>query len=152
MGYHMNNASQFSWTRLEGIGLIITALGITLLSQLPPTYFAFMVLNFDFDIYFLAMIGTILGSTIIITSVACSLTEDWDDTQLPSLRTTVNLSLTVTIIFLFGFFIFFILQSNFPAEIQNLDSSQRYLSAYTTGLTLLAIITIAFYKLRPYFS
>lgn len=152
MGYHMNNASQFSWTRLEGIGLIITALGITLLSQLPPTYFAFMVLNFDFDIYFLAMIGTILGSTIIITSVACSLTEDWDDTQLPSLRTTVNLSLTVTIIFLFGFFIFFILQSNFPAEIQNLDSSQRYLSAYATGLTLLAIITIAFYKLRPYFS
>jgi hypothetical protein len=152
MGYHMNNASQFSWTRLEGIGLIITALGITLLSQLPPTYFAFMVLNFDFDIYFLAMIGTILGSTIIITSVACSLTEDWDDTQLPSLRTTVNLSLTVTIIFLFGFFIFFILQSNFPAEIQNLDSSQRYLSAYATGLTLLAIITIAFYKLRSYFS
>lgn len=148
----MNNASQFSWTRLEGIGLIITALGITLLSQLPPTYFAFMVLNFDFDIYFLAMIGTILGSTIIITSVACSLTEDWDDTQLPSLRTTVNLSLTVTIIFLFGFFIFFILQSNFPAEIQNLDSSQRYLSAYATGLTLLAIITIAFYKLRAYFS
>ena len=152
MGYHMNNASQFSWTRLEGIGLIITALGITLLSQLPPTYFAIMVLNFDFDIYFLAMIGTILGSTIIITSVACSLTEDWDDTQLPSLRTTVNLSLTVTIIFLFGFFIFFILQSNFPAEIQNLDSSQRYLSAYATGLTLLAIITIAFYKLRSYFS
>jgi len=152
MGYHMNNASQFSWTRLEGIGLIITALGITLLSQLPPTYFAFMVLNFDFDIYFLAMIGTILGSTIIITSIACSLTEDWDETQLPSLRTTVNLSLTVTIIFLFGFFIFFILQSNFPAEIQNLDSSQRYLSAYATGLTLVAIITIAFYKLRAYFS
>jgi len=152
MGYHMNNASQFSWTRLEGIGLIITALGITLLSQLPPTYFAFMVLNFDFDIYFLAMIGTILGSTIIITSIACSLTEDWDDTQLPSLRTTVNLSLTVTIIFLFGFFIFFILQSNFPAEIQNLDSNQRYLSAYATGLTLLAIITIAFYKLRAYLS
>ncbi|MHA1513164.1 MAG: hypothetical protein ACTSRJ_03785 [Candidatus Hodarchaeales archaeon] len=148
----MNNASQFSWTRLEGIGLIITALGITLLSQLPPTYFAFMVLNFDFDIYFLAMIGTILGSTIIITSIACSLTEDWDDTQLPSLRTTVNLSLTVTIIFLFGFFIFFILQSNFPAEIQNLDSNQRYLSAYATGLTLLAIITIAFYKLRAYLS
>ncbi|MHA1237302.1 MAG: hypothetical protein ACTSR4_00140 [Candidatus Hodarchaeales archaeon] len=148
----MNNASQFSWTRLEGIGLIITALGITLLSQLPPTYFAFMVLNFDFDIYFLAMIGTILGSTIIITSIACSLTEDWDETQLPSLRTTVNLSLTVTIIFLFGFFIFFILQSNFPAEIQNLDSSQRYLSAYATGLTLVAIITIAFYKLRAYFS
>ncbi len=148
----MSNTSNFSWTRLEGIGLIFTALGITLLSQLPPTYFAFMVLNFDFDIYFLAMIGTIIGSTIIITSIACSLTEDWDETHLPSLRTTVNFSLTVTTIFLFGFFIFFIMQSNFPAEIQNLDSSQRYLSAYATGLTLLAIITIAFYKLRSYFS
>lgn len=152
MGYHMSNTAQFSWTRLEGIGLIITALGITLLSQLPPTYFAFMVLNFDFDIYFLAMIGTILGSTIIITSIACSLTEDWDETRLPSLRTTVNLSLAVTILFLFGFFIFFIMQSNFPVEFQNLDSNQRYLSAYATGLTLVAIITTAFYKLRAYFS
>ena len=152
MGYHMSNISQFSWTRLEGIGLIITALGITLLSQLPPTYFALMLLNFDFDIHFLAMIGTIIGSTIIITSIACSLTEDWDESRLPSLRTTVNASLITSLIFLFGFFVFFILQANFPEEIQNLDSSQRYLSAYGTGLTLIAIITIAFYKLRAYFS
>ena len=148
----MSNISQFSWTRLEGIGLIITALGITLLSQLPPTYFAFMLLDFDFDVHFLAMIGTILGTTIIITSIACSLTEDWDESRLPSLKTTINASLTVTLIFLVGFFIFFIMQSNFPAEFQNLDSSQRYLSAYVTGLTLVAIITTAFYKLRAYFS
>jgi len=152
MGYHMSNISQFSWTRLEGIGLIITALGITLLSQLPPTYFAFMLLNFDFDVHFLAMIGTILGSTIIIASIACSLTEDWDESRLPSLKTTINASLAVTLIFLIGFFFFFIMQSNFPEEIQNLDPNQRYLSAYTTGLTLVAIITFSFYKLRAYFS
>ncbi len=152
MGYHMSNISQFSWTRLEGIGLIITALGITLLSQLPTTYFAFKLLNFDFDIQFLAMIGSIIGSTIIITSIACSLTEDWDESRLPSLRTTVTASGIVSLIFLFGFFIFFMLQSNFPEEIQNLDSSQRYLSAYGTGLFLIAVITIAFYKLRAYFS
>ncbi len=148
----MSDISNFSWTRLEGIGLILTAIGIALLSHFPPTYFAFMLLNFDFDIHFLAMIGTIIGSTIIIVSIACSLTEDWDKSRLPSLRSTVNASLIVTVIFLFGFFSFFILQPNFPLEIRNLDSNQRYLSAYATGLTLVSIITIAFYKLRSYFS
>jgi len=91
MGYYMSNISNFSWTRLEGIGLIITAVGITLLSQLPPTYFAFMLLNFDFDIHYLAMIGTIIGSTIFIVSISCSLTEDWDNSRLPSLRSTVKI-------------------------------------------------------------
>ncbi len=148
----MSNFSNFSWTRLEGIGLIITALGITLLMQLPPTYFAFMLLTFNFDIHFLSMIGTIIGSSIIITSIACSLTEDWDDSRIPSLRTTINASLIVTLIFIFGFFIFFILQPSFPLEIRELDANQRYLSAYATGLILVAITTAAFYKLRAYFS
>jgi len=151
MGYHMSNITQFSWTRLEGIGLIITALGIALLSQLPPTYFAFMQLNFDFDIHFLTMIGIIIGATIIITSITCSLTEDWDESHVPSLRTITTTSLIVALIFLFGFFIFFIFQSNFPEEISDLNSNQRYLSAYTAGLTLVAIISLAFYKLRAYF-
>ena len=152
MGYYMSNISNFSRTRLEGIGLIITAVGITLLSQLPPTYFAFMLLNFDFDIHYLAMIGTIIGSTIFIVSISCSLTEDWDNSRLPSLRSTVNASLIVALIFLFGFFIFFILQPSFPLEIRDLDSNQRYLTAYAIGLTLVGLITIAFYKFRSYFS
>ncbi len=152
MGYYMSNISNFSWTRLEGIGLIITAVGITLLSQLPPTYFAFMLLNFDFDIHYLAMVGTIIGSTIIIVSISCSLTEDWDNSRLPSLRSTVNASLIVALIFLIGFFIFFILQPSFPLEIRDLDSNQRYLTAYVTGLMLVGLITIAFYKFRSYFS
>ena len=104
MGYHMSNISNFSWTRFEGIGLIITALGISLLSQLPPTYFAFMLLNYDFDIHFIAMIGTIIGSSIIIASIACSLTEDWDESRIPSLRSIVNTSLILVLIFLFGYF------------------------------------------------
>ena len=152
MGYYMSNITKFSWTRLEGIGLIVTAMGIVLLSQLPPTYFAFMLLNFDFDIHFIAMIGTILGTTIIITSISCSLTEDWDNTSFPSLRSTVNTTLILTFIFLFGFFIFFVLQPSFPAEFRELDSNQRYLSAYATGLTLVSIITFVIYKFKSYFS
>ena len=152
MGYHMSNISQFSWTRLEGIGLIVSALCITLLSQLPTTYFAFMLLNFDFDIHFLAMIGTIFGTTIIIASISCSLTEDWDVSRYPSLRATINTTILVIFIFLAGFLVFFILKPNFPSEFQQLDPSQRYFSAYATGLALVAAITIAFYKLRSYFS
>ena len=148
----MSNISNFSWTRIEGIGLIITALGISLLSQLPPTYFAFMLLNYDFEVHFIAMIGTILGSCIFITSIACSLTEDWDESHIPSLRSTVNISLILVMIFLFGFFIFFIIQPSFPLELRVLDSNQRYLAAYATGLILVGIIAFAFYKLKSYFS
>ena len=152
MGYHMSNISNFSWTRTEGIGLIFTALGISLLSQLPPTYFAFMLLNFDFEIQYIAMIGTIFGSCIIVTSIACSLTEDWDKSRIPTLRSTVNTSLFLALIFLFGFFTFFIIQPSFPPELRELDSSQRYLSAYATGLILVSVITFAFYRLKSYFS
>ena len=148
----MSTISKFSWTRLEGLGIILTALGIALLSQLPPTYFAFMLLNYNFDLYSLAMIGTILGTTIVITTIACSLTEDWDEERFPSLRNTINTTLIIVTIFLFGFFLFFILQPNFPVELRELDPNQRYLSAYTTGLTLVFALTIAFYKLRNYFK
>jgi hypothetical protein len=44
------------------------------------------------------------------------------------------------------------LQPSFPPEIRDLDSNQRYLTAYTAGLSLVGLISLAFYKFRSYFS
>ncbi|PWI48405.1 hypothetical protein CEE45_06645 [Candidatus Heimdallarchaeota archaeon B3_Heim] len=148
----MSTNSQFSWTRMEGIGLILTSLGLVLISQIPPTFFALTLIEFDLEVYFLTMVGVIVGTIILLTAISCSLTEDWDDSKSPTLKTVINFSLIITFLFILGFFIFFVLQPSFPPEMRNLDSNQRYLAAYTTGLSLIAILLVIFYKGRAFFN
>ena len=148
----MSTISNFSWTRKEGIGLILTALGIALVSQIPPTYFTLFWLEFDLERYFLTMVGVIIGSIILLAAISCSLTEDWDNSISPTIRSIANSSFILTFLFIFGFFIFFVLQPNFPPEMRELDANQRYLAAYTTGLSLIAIVLVIFYKGRAFIS
>lgn len=148
----MSTISHFSWTRMEGIGLILTSLGIALISQIPPTFFTLNLLEFDLEAYFLTMVGVIVGTIILLTAISCSLTEDWDDSKSPTLNTILNFSLIITFLFILGFFIFFVLQPSFPPEIRNLETNQRYLAAYTTGLSLIAILLVIFYKGRAFFN
>jgi hypothetical protein len=70
----------------------------------------------------------------------------------PTIRSITNMSLILTFLFVLGFFIFFVLQPNFPPEMRDLDTNQRYLAAYTTGLSLIAVLMFIFYKGRAYFS
>ncbi|MHA1978321.1 MAG: hypothetical protein ACW98F_14455 [Candidatus Hodarchaeales archaeon] len=148
----MSTISHFSWTRIEGLGLIFTSLGIALLSQIPTTYFALYWLEFDLELYFLTMGGVIFGTIILLTAISCSLTEDLDKSISPTIRSITNMSLILTFLFVLGFFIFFVLQPNFPPEMRDLDTNQRYLAAYTTGLSLIAVLMFIFYKGRAYFS
>ena len=148
----MSTISHFSWTRMEGIGLILTSLGIALISQIPPTFFTLNLLEFDLEAYFLTMVGVIVGTIILLTAISCSLTEDWDDSKSPTLKIILNFSLIITFLFILGFFIFFVLQPSFPPEIRNLETNQRYLAAYTTGLSLIAILLVIFYKGRAFFN
>jgi hypothetical protein len=148
----MSTISQFSWKRIEGIGLILSSLGIALLSQIPPTYFTLHLLDFNLEVYFLTMTGVIIGTMILLSAISCSLTEDWDNNESPTLKSTVNISFILSILFLIGFFVFFILQPSFPPEIQDLDTNQRYLAAYTTGLSLIGVLVVIFYKGRAFFS
>ncbi|MHA2107528.1 MAG: hypothetical protein ACW99R_07500 [Candidatus Hodarchaeales archaeon] len=148
----MSTISNFSWTRMEGIGLILTALGIAIISQIPSTFFVLYWLEFDLDSYLLTMTGVVLGTTILLTTISCSLTEDWDKSKFPTLKTIINTSLILTFLSIFGFFIFFVLQPSFPPEMRELDINQRYLAAQVLGLTLIAILMVIFYKGRAFFS
>ncbi len=148
----MSTISSFSWTRMEGIGLILTALGIAIISQIPSTFFVLYWLEFDLDSYLLTMTGVVLGTTILLTTISCSLTEDWDKSKYPTLKTIINTSFILTFLFIFGFFIFFVLQPSFPPEMRELDINQRYLAAQLLGLTLIAILMVIFYKGRAFFS
>lgn len=148
----MSTISLFSWTRMEGIGLILSSLGIALISQIPPTFFAFQLLEFDLELYFLTIAGVILGTVIFLTAVSCSLTEDWDKSTSPTLKSVITTSFLITFLFTLGFFIFFVLQPSFPPELRVLDTNQRYLAAYTTGLSLIIILLALFYKGRAFFS
>jgi hypothetical protein len=137
---------------MEGIGLILTALGIAIISQIPSTFFVLYWLEFDLDSYLLTMTGVVLGTTILLTTISCSLTEDWDKSKFPTLKTIINTSLILTFLSIFGFFIFFVLQPSFPPEMRELDINQRYLAAQVLGLTLIAILMVIFYKGRAFFS
>ena len=146
------SVTQFSWRRLEGIGLILAAIGIALLSQLPSTFFAFLLLHFDFENNVISMIGIIFGTTLILAAISCSLSEDYYPTVAPSLKSIFNSSFIISLLFIVGFFVFFILQPNLPPEIRTLTPNQRYFTANFSGLALVTIFTIIFYRGRTYFK
>ncbi|UCG03700.1 MAG: hypothetical protein JSW11_06875 [Candidatus Heimdallarchaeota archaeon] len=143
---------QFSWSRLEGLGLIAAALGWGLLAQFPPTFFTLTLLTIDFEQYFLAIIGTIFGSSVILATIACSLAEDWNDSTTPTLKSVTTSSLILFIIFICGFFIFFLIEPLFPPDFSNLDPTQRYFSAMTLALTLIGVATFIIYKSKGFFT
>ena len=99
----MSTISKFSWKRTEGIGLILSSLGIALILQIPPTFFTLHLLEFNLEIDFLTMTGVIFGTMILISAISCSLTEDWDNKKSPTLRSTVTASFLLSIIFIIGF-------------------------------------------------
>ncbi|MFX1285272.1 MAG: hypothetical protein ACFFB5_16590 [Promethearchaeota archaeon] len=142
---------QFSWSRLEGLGLIAVALGLGFLAQLPPVFFTFALLYLDIEKYSIAMIGTTLGTTIILATISCSLAEDWDDTTVPNLKSVTTSSLSLIFIFIFGFFLFFLLEPFFPPEFADLDPTQRYFSAMALALTLDGLFTVMVYKAKTIF-
>ena len=109
----MSTVTKFSWTRLEGIGLIFTAFGITLLFQIPPVFFSFLLLQFDLNAYYLSIIGLVVGTSIILTTISCSLSEDLNPSESPSLQSIVNSSLVIGGAFVIGYFLFFMFFSIF---------------------------------------
>ena len=147
----MASVVQFSWSRLEGIGLIITALGISIISQLPLVYFAFTLLFLDFTEFFIAMVGTFIGTTIILATISCSITEDWNELVIPSMKRIASVNILFAIIYFVGFFSFFLVEPLFPPEMSDLTGMQRYFSATTLALIVIGITTILAYRGRRFF-
>lgn len=143
---------RYSWLRLEGYGLIASALGYGILAQLPPAYFALALLYLDLEEYFIAMGGTILGGGIILGTISCSIAEDWNDSTIPTLKRVTTTSLIFSSIFLIGFFLFFLVEPIFPTDFRNLHPTQRYFSAIALGLALVGVITFVIYKTRSIFK
>ncbi|UCE13050.1 MAG: hypothetical protein JSV04_12765 [Candidatus Heimdallarchaeota archaeon] len=143
---------RYSWLRLEGLGLIFTALGYGILTQLPPAYFALALLYLDLEEYFIAMAGTILGGGIILGTLSCSLAEDWNESIIPNLRRITTTSFIFSSIFLIGFFLFFLTEPIFPTDFRNLHPTQRYFSAIGLGLALVGVTTFVIYKTRSIFK
>jgi hypothetical protein len=147
----MTSVIQFSWSRLEGIGLIIASLGIGLMAQIPPILFALILLYLDFEKYFIAISGTILGSSIILATISCSIVEDWDESSIPELKSIITISLAYLVFFLLGFFSFFLIEQFLPPEAANISPEQRYFSAMAIALFIVGIITVAIYKGKTFF-
>ncbi|MFX1517026.1 MAG: hypothetical protein ACFFC6_12050 [Promethearchaeota archaeon] len=148
----MTAVVQFSWSRLEGLGLIAVALGWAIIAQFPLTFFALTFLAINIEVYLIAIMGTIFGSSIILATIACSLAEDWNETVIPNLKSVTTSSLILLIIFLAGFFVFFLLEPFFPPEFTNLDPTQRYYSAMAIALTLIGVATFIIYKVKNFFA
>ena len=148
----MATAVQFSWSRLEGLGLIAAALGWGFLAQLPPTYFTLTLLYFNLETYFIAMCGTLLGTSIILATISCSLTEDWNDSTIPNLKSVTTSSLFLTSIFISGFFLFFLVEPFFPPDFKDMVPTQRYFSAMTLALTLVGVATFIVYRIKNLFN
>ncbi|MHA2243335.1 MAG: hypothetical protein ACXADY_00035 [Candidatus Hodarchaeales archaeon] len=148
----MTTAVQFSWSRLEGLGLIVVALGWGFLAQLPQTYFTLTLLYLDLETYFIAIGGTVLGTSIILATISCSLAEDWNDSTLPNLKSVTTSSFLLTLILISGFFLFFFVEPFFPPEFKDLVPTQRYFSAMTLALTLVGVTTIIVYKTKNLFN
>lgn len=148
----MTSVVQFSWSRLEGLGLIAVALGWGFFAQFPPTFFALTLLAINLEIYLLAVCGTIFGSSIILATIACSLAEDWNENDIPNLKSVTTTSFILLIIFLSGFFLFFLLEPLFPPDFSNLDPTQRYFSAMTLALILIGAVTFIIYKTKNFFA
>ena len=147
----MSTITQFSWTRMEGIGLIATALGIAFLFQLPVIFFNFLLLQYDINTQYITLVGVVLGTSIILAVISCSLSEDWNSLKAPNLQYTVSTSLILASLFIFGFFFFImLLQPNLPPDIREMSTNQRFLVGYTTGLSFVAIFVVIFYKGRDF--
>lgn len=148
----MATATQFSWSRLEGLGLISAALGCGFLAQLPPTYFTLSLLYLNLETYFIALIGTLIGTSIILATISCSLAEDWDDFNIPNLKNVITFSFFFALVYIGGFFLFYILEPIFPPEFTNLVPSQRYFSAIALALTSVGVITFLIYIFKKFFQ
>ncbi len=144
--------TQFSWRRLEGVGLILTSIGVALFSQIPSTFFALILLDYNIETNFISMIGVLIGTTLILTAVSCSFTEDYHPTVSPTLKSVLNSSFIFSTLFITGFFVFFIIQPNLPPDMRTLDPDQRFYIAILSGLTLIALFAVIFYKGRAYFK
>ncbi|MFX0052573.1 MAG: hypothetical protein ACFFAJ_01750 [Candidatus Hodarchaeota archaeon] len=148
----MTAVVQFSWNRLEGVGLIAVALGIGLIAQIPPVFFSLALLYLNLQKFLIALIGMVLGASIILAAISCSIAEDWISPDIPTLKSVMSSAILTVLIFLFGFFIFFVLQPLFPPEFTDLDAAQRYFSAMTLGLSLVGILTVLVYKGKSFFG
>jgi hypothetical protein len=143
---------QFSWFRLEGLSLIGITLGIGFLIQIPTIFFALVLLFLNLEQFFIAFFGTIIGSSIIQAAISCSTAEDWFPSETPSLKTVATTSIFFAIVFIIGFFSFFVLETIFPPEISDLSPTQRYFSAMALALLLVGLITVLIYRVRSYFE
>lgn len=148
----MTAVVQFSWLRLEGLGLIAVALGWAFITQLPIIFFALTFLVINLEVYFLAICGTFFGSSVILATIGCSLAEDWNETTIPTLKSVTTSSLILSMIFIIGFIVFFLLEPFFPPDFSNLDPTQRYYSAMTLALILIGVATFIIYKTKNFLN
>ncbi len=156
----MTTVTPFSWLRIEGIGLIITALGWGLLTQIPILFWVFTLLYLDINVFLATIFGTTISVSIILATLSCSLAEDWNEVNQPDMKKVMTTSLFYNLFFLLGFFMFFLLETffineflleTFPLDFIDLNSEQRYLSAIAFGLVLPALGTFAIYKFSNFF-
>ncbi len=150
----MTSVVQFEWNRLEGIGLIITALGWAIIAQIPVLYWGIILLNLDLNEYLLGVIGTTFGVAIILATLACTFAEEWNPSEVPTLKKVVTFSSFFILLFLIIFFGFFIIvEGLIPRGLigEGLNPEQRYFSAIFLGLATIAILTYAYYKLKHFF-
>ena len=150
----MTSVVQFEWSRLEGIGLIITSLGWALIAQIPILYWGIILLNLDLNEYFLGVIGTVLGVAIILATLSCTFAEEWIPSEVPTLKKVVAFSSFFILLFLTIFFSFFIIiEGLIPTGLigEGLNPEQRYFSAIFLGLAVIGVLTFAYYKLKHFF-
>jgi hypothetical protein len=58
----------------------------------------------------------------------------------------------LSMIFIFGFFVFFLLEPFFPPDFSNLDPTQRYYSAMTIALIFIGVATFIIYKTKNFLN
>lgn len=151
----MASVVQFSWSRLEGIGLIAAAFGLSLLAQIPLAFFALILLSFELETHIIAMTGSIIGVSIVLTTVICSMSEDWrtpPSASPPTLQQILSLSILFVLILFGGFLLFFIVEPFFPAEIRELSAFQRFFSAYFMGLVWIGVFILGVNRIRTFFA
>ena len=150
-----SRAVQFSWFRQDGVGLILAAFGLSFLAQIPLAFFALLLLNFELETHIVAMTGTLIGVSIVLTTIICSLSEDWwtsPSASPPSLQRILSLTILFIFTFIGGFLIFFFAESLFPVEISELSAFQRFFSAYFFALILIAVFILGVNRIRDFFT
>ncbi|MFW9855859.1 MAG: hypothetical protein ACFFFG_12415 [Candidatus Thorarchaeota archaeon] len=150
----MTSVVQFSWSRLDGIGLILVVFGLTLVAQIPLSLFALLILNLEFSTYFIAMTGSILGGSIVITTIVCTISEDWwiqPSAAPPTLQRVLSLTILFMLLFFGGFLLFFLTEPFFPPEISALSPFQRFFSAYFLAFTLIGTFIIVANRIKRFF-